>query len=453
MPGRFPKVRPRHAVRHTARTVALILRDLRIEGLLPAGPPGARVDFLRHVVTHSARPQGDGEFHRTWGLGKPDHGKARDLARRLVQENLVSAIIGERIGAAAQTTVFIEALGGTADRRGLALVEVRAPDGRPLANARLHGDWEGATRGAAECLTDGWGRCLLATPAITDSALADSAGLLVGLTLHRALAADGRALAIRPADRYDATRAATLGDTAITLERITAADPLDPDTLDSETLALLALRDPLTDQPLYCLGRDCPGFTLALGDPGDLFRIGHRRIYLVTRYPGGTPGPDSLLAGRTLTPSYQYRRHGRELQGGGLTLAFDEAFHATARDALGDDMHPIDDGIRLGSTGPGEPLIWVNDLTADVIVEGTGMMISGLTPIEYSFKFWGATLFYAINVQGTGMMISGLSVKFRSTGDFFSYNLAAIGSAWKTYGSALLDSTHPPFVFLGLGDP
>ncbi|MCB9542454.1 MAG: hypothetical protein H6703_08410, partial [Myxococcales bacterium] len=223
--------------------------------------------------------------------------------------------------------------------------------------------------------------------------------------------------------------------------------------LDADALALLDQHDPLTGDPLYCLGLDCPGYTQALGAPGDLFRIGHRRVYLVTRYPGGAPGPDSLLAGRTLAPSYQYRRHGRELQGGGLTLAFDEAIYTQATTALGEDMQLVPDGIRLGSEGPGDPLLWINDLSDQAIAEGTGMMISGLTPITFDLRYFGATLFYTVNVGGTGMMISGMSVKFGTTLDFFSYNLASIGTEWATYGSALLDATHSPFAFFDLIDP
>ena len=423
--------------------IAAIMHALRAEGLLPDGPPGTRVDFLRDVITQSAAPLGDAPFDPTWGMGAVDADAAIALADRLVTDDLVTPTTGERIGVAAQTSVFLEqtTVDGAPALGGVAVVEALGPDGRPLVGATLYGDWEGSASGPATCVTDDWGRCVItSTPtALPDG---DDAGVLFGLTLHRALTAE-TAYDIRPAERYHAARAATTGHITQTLQSIARADDLDADTL-----ALLDEVDPITGDPVYCLGDTCPGYMPELGGADDLFRIDHQRVFLVTAFPGGAPSPDSLLTGRVLVPSYQYRRHGRALQGGGLVLAFNEPFRADATLELGADLYIIEDGLRLGSSGPGEPLLWVNDLDPAVLAEGAGMMPSGVS--VFYLPLWSVQQFYVFDVGSAGMMPSGVSITFSNQLDYFTYNLALIGQTFATFGSALLDATHPPFALLAI---
>lgn len=423
--------------------IAALVGDLEARGLVPDGLPGTRVDFLRHVITQSAAPFGDTPFDPSWGLGTVDADAAIALADRLIADDLVASTTGERIGVAAQTSVFLEetTVDDTPALRGVAVIEALGPDGRPLVGATLYGDWEGSASGPATCTTDTWGRCVLSsTPAALPDA--DDARVLVGLTLHRALAAD-TAYDIRPAERYHAARAATTGHITQTLESIALADDLDADTL-----ALLDEVDPITGDPVYCLGDTCPNYAPELGGPDDLFRIDHERVFLVTAFPGGAPSADSLLTGRVLAPSYQFRRHGRALQGGGLVLAFNEPFRDAAAIELGADLHIVEDGLRLGSSGPGEPLLWVNDLDPAVLAEGAGMMPSGVS--VFYLPLWSVQQFYVLDVGGAGMMPSGVSITFSNPLDYFTYNLALIGQTFATFGSALLDATHPPFPLLAI---
>ena len=263
---------------------------------------------------------------------------------------------------------------GPAFIRGVAHVEIADEERRPIANARVFADWLGSWVGPGDCVTDALGRCLMESLWIPtgDPELSEPRPVLLSVRVNRVVREEGRLSMPLPSFRVG----------------------------DARAQAYLANR-----------GDDPPA-------------------QVVTRFEAATPTETSMLAGRSLTTSYQYRTLGPALAGSSLVLAFDEAFAAQLDPNQFDEL---DDGLRLLCDGPGEPLVWINDCTVETVALGAGLIASGMTSADQLLPAWAFTKLYA------------------NTGDWVAMGEGLIASGWTTDVLSFSEAWFDQMVVSGCG--
>ncbi len=326
--------------------------------------------------------------------------------------------------------------------RGVAVVEVTDDERQPLAGAEVFGDWMGSVPGSARCVSDAYGRCVMQTGLIQ----APESGpmpLLFALSVRRVRSADGLVSDPLPATRLEGAQAQGLADE---LRRVVWSKPAAE--IDAVDLATIDSAEPGAEQ--LCIGSDCPGWGEDLGAAEDLYEVRYLRKILMSRVAAAAPGPESLLAGRALQASWFYRGLGRAGQGADLAVAMSEDFVAQLDLGPDGDFMELSEGLRLGSQGPGAPLLWVNDLSADTLAEGAGLWASGWTTQTFDLSYWGAGTFYA-DTTGSGMMGSTFTLGYSNPELFWLENSSVYGDSWSGFGAGLWASGWSTFTFFNYG--
>ncbi len=172
--------------------------------------------------------------------------------------------------------------------------------------------------------------------------------------------------------------------------------------------------------------------------------FGEQGPAVVAGFAGATPGAESLLDGRTLSPSYQHQALGLARVGSSLVIAFDQAY----LDQMGAlSLHVVPDGLRLATEGEGAPFLWVNDQPSEVIAEATGMMGS-----TWDLDFdWYFNLFYDGDAWtgGLGMMGSTWVFGFWDSGLYWDFNDSTYGEDWSGFGAGMMGSTWDLWLMFG----
>lgn len=434
---RFPMSGTSVSAAHLSGTLASMVRTAGL----------SETAAVAHAALTSPRRLSPNVFDPLWGLGALDV----EHALRSVQAARAPAGKDERDVVDRPTAypmVLIEQVDAR-QVRGVAIIELMDRSGAPLQHAMVYGDWTGSAPGSAECFTDDFGRCVVETDAV------DPAGesALFGLTVHRVVPDRGTPMRVRPGSRVDPIGGDDLTDAMLDLELVATAENLSKDDLD-----VLGEVDPITGQPLYCLGRACPGAVPQGAGDGDLYRITYSPMMVISHTGSHQPGESSLLDGRHIAESFAVRSLGPGYEGSGLTIAFDRAFKDALVEQVGAEHVYLDtDGLRLTTDGEGETLLWVNDMVADELANGVGMMISGMRTVDFvapeiqaPLSLWAAESFYTPSASGVGMMISGMMVGVIDAQTFWTVNEWQHGNDWDSFGVGMMISGMSPSPYFNL---